>query len=86
MRARRVEATRRARSETAEGGSRRERRHPEAFTPPVPETAGGEEAVAAGAAGTAPAEAEAPEAGSAVPEAGLEEPQDAAHGEEEKDS
>ncbi len=36
MRARRVEATRRARAETTEGASRRERRHPEAFTAPEP--------------------------------------------------
>jgi len=39
MRARRVEATRRARSEGAEGASRRARRHPEAFTEPDDETA-----------------------------------------------
>jgi len=37
MRSRRVEATRRARAESAEGQSRRERRHPEAF--PAPEEA-----------------------------------------------
>jgi len=35
MRARRVEATRRARAEAAEGASRRERRHPEAFPAPT---------------------------------------------------
>lgn len=34
MRSRRVEATRRARAESAEGASRRERRHPEAFAAP----------------------------------------------------
>jgi len=38
MRARRVEATRQARAETTEGASRRERRHPEAFPAPEPET------------------------------------------------
>ena len=38
MRARRVEATRQARTETTEGASRRERRHPEAFPAPEPET------------------------------------------------
>jgi large subunit ribosomal protein L22 len=44
MRARRVEATRRARAETIEGTTRRERRHPEAFPAPETETAGTEEA------------------------------------------
>jgi large subunit ribosomal protein L22 len=38
MRSRRVEATRRSRTELAEGSSRRERRHPEAFTAPEDET------------------------------------------------
>jgi large subunit ribosomal protein L22 len=42
MRARRVEATRQARAETTEGASRRERRHPEAFPAPEPETTEGE--------------------------------------------
>jgi large subunit ribosomal protein L22 len=51
MRARRVEATRRARAEAAAqtGATRRERRHPEAYPQPVPEAtseeAQGEEAV-----------------------------------------
>jgi len=47
MRARRVEATRRARAEVTEGASRRERRHPEAFAPEGEgEAAGAEEAAA----------------------------------------
>jgi large subunit ribosomal protein L22 len=44
MRARRVEATRRASAESAEGQSRRERRHPEAF--PAPEETTGDDDVA----------------------------------------
>ncbi len=43
MRARRVEATRRARADAAEGQNRRERRHPEAI-PPAEEAPGTEEA------------------------------------------
>ncbi len=69
MRARRVEATRRARAETTEGTSRRERRHPEAFPAPEPETTGTEEAVVAGTteagtteAGTGAEALEVPEA------------------------
>ncbi|MDA8303180.1 MAG: 50S ribosomal protein L22 [Actinomycetota bacterium] len=57
MRARRVEATRRARSQ-ADGASRRERRHPEAY--PVPEGAGAEE--------VAETEQEAPSGQEAAPE------------------
>jgi large subunit ribosomal protein L22 len=45
MRARRVEATRRASAESAEGQSRRERRHPEAF--PAPEETGEDEVAVA---------------------------------------
>jgi large subunit ribosomal protein L22 len=45
MRARRVEATRRASAESAEGQSRRERRHPEAFPPE--ETTGDDEVAVA---------------------------------------
>jgi large subunit ribosomal protein L22 len=44
MRSRRVEATRRASAESAEGQSRRERRHPEAF--PAPEETTGDDEVA----------------------------------------
>jgi large subunit ribosomal protein L22 len=63
MRARRVEATRRARAETTEGASRRERRHPETFAAPEAEAASGEtEAAETGAAETGVPEAEAPEA------------------------
>jgi large subunit ribosomal protein L22 len=71
MRARRVEATRRARSEATEGASRRERRHPEAVTAPEPEATGAEELVVPEATGTATAEAEAgaPSAEAEVPEA-----------------
>lgn len=54
MRARRVEATRRARSEVAEGASRRERRHPEAFP------AEGEAEAEAAAAAEAPVAEGAP--------------------------
>jgi large subunit ribosomal protein L22 len=46
MRSRRVEATRRASAESAEGQSRRERRHPEAFPAPEETTAEDEVAVA----------------------------------------
>jgi large subunit ribosomal protein L22 len=54
MRGRRVEATRRARAEVAEGATRRERRHPEAF--------------AAEEAGAAEAEGAEPEVPAAAPE------------------
>jgi len=46
MRSRRVEATRRASAESAEGQSRRERRHPEAFPAPEETTAEDDVAVA----------------------------------------
>jgi large subunit ribosomal protein L22 len=101
MRARRVEATRRARAETTEGASRRERRHPEAFVAPGPETTAAEEAVVGEAPGIVPTEADA-EAGTGAPEAEVDdaalpaqgsaeahdapEAQDATHGEKEKDS
>ncbi len=71
MRARRVEATRRARAESAEGASRHERRHPEAAAPAeateetAEETATGTTATGAGTegatAGTTPAEVTGPE-------------------------
>jgi large subunit ribosomal protein L22 len=80
MRARRVEATRRARAEGAEGTSRRQRRHPEAF--PAPE----EEAAEAAAEGTGP-EAGAAEAAGAEAAgdeaAGAEDAGAAAGGDEE---
>lgn len=81
MRARRVEATRRARAESAEGASRRERRHPEAFAAPeeveeattaeetaAPEGAVTEETGLEGAA-TQEAAADQAEAEAAEPEA-----------------
>ena len=75
LRARRVEATRRARPEAAEGASRRQRRHPEAFPAPEEEAeqataaptegVGTEEVAASSQPGAADeaeaAEAEAPE-------------------------
>jgi large subunit ribosomal protein L22 len=62
MRARRVEATRRARAEAATGATRRERRHPEAYPQP-PEEVVAEEAPAAEQAppGTAEPEGTGPE-------------------------
>ena len=69
MRARRVEATRRARTGTAEGASRRERRHPEAFPAPEDEVAdeaaaaqAGSEDASTGLAGTGDSDAEDTEA------------------------
>ncbi|MGH9106796.1 MAG: 50S ribosomal protein L22 [Acidimicrobiales bacterium] len=75
LRARRVEATRRARAESAEGASRRQRRHPEAFPAPeeAEEGAGTEGAVAEEAEG-APVQEPAVEetaAEAAVEEAGV---------------
>jgi len=61
MRARRVEATRRARAEAAPGASRRERRHPEAY-PQAPEEAETPEAVAPTGEAETPEAAGAPEA------------------------
>jgi large subunit ribosomal protein L22 len=49
LRARRVEATRRARAESAEGASRRERRHPEAVAAPEEEVGTPEEETAGAA-------------------------------------
>jgi large subunit ribosomal protein L22 len=54
MRARRVEATRRARAEAGTGASRRERRHPEAY-PQAPEEAPAETVAAEQAGGPQPA-------------------------------
>lgn len=70
MRARRVEATRRARAESAEGASRRERRHPEAFAAPeeVEEATTAEETAAEA---TTAEETAAPE-GAVTEETGLE--------------
>ena len=70
MRARRVEATRRARSEQSEGASRRARRHPEAFaTPDEEETA--QDSLAEQQTDEAPAEgAQAAEAAAPEAEAG----------------
>jgi large subunit ribosomal protein L22 len=71
MRSRRVEATRRASAESAEGQSRRERRHPEAFPAPeetavTEDAAVGEDAAvteeAAGAEGLAAEDADVDEA------------------------
>ena len=61
MRSRRVEATRRASAESAEGQSRRERRHPEAF--PAPEETAGDDDVAVAEDTTANEDAAATEAG-----------------------
>jgi large subunit ribosomal protein L22 len=74
MRARRVEATRRARSETTEGVSRRERRHPEALAAPEPGTTGAEEedAAAAETPEAVSAEVEAPSSEAAAPTAEAE--------------
>ena len=96
MRSRRVEATRRASAESAQGQSRQERRHPEAF--PAPE----EPAVAEDAEVTEAEDAEVTEAEDAevtedaavaegpsvteVAEAESPEPADSRGGEQEKDS
>jgi len=63
MRSRRVEATRRASAESAEGQSRRERRHPEAF--PAPEETTGDDDVAVAEDTTANEGSDATEAGAA---------------------
>jgi large subunit ribosomal protein L22 len=88
MRARRVEATRRARAETTEGASRRERRHPETVAAPGPGTTGAAaeaEAQAPLAGADAEPEVEAPGAEAASADAAPE-AQDLAPGEEGKDS
>jgi large subunit ribosomal protein L22 len=74
MRARRVEATRRARAEAAAqtGGTRRERRHPEAYPQPVPE-APTEEALGGEAVVEEAATTEAPIEEAAADEAVVEE-------------
>jgi large subunit ribosomal protein L22 len=95
MRSRRVEATRRASAESAEGQSRRERRHPEAFPAEEPvaaedaEVTEAEDAEVTEAEGTAVAEGaevteDAPVA--EVAEAEGPEPTDSRGGEQEKDS
>jgi large subunit ribosomal protein L22 len=97
MRARRVEATRRARAETTEGASRRERRHPEAFPAPEPETTGAtgttETTDTTGTTGTTGTEeavaAETTGAEAAAPAGAAQEAPEAqaeTDGEEEKDS
>jgi large subunit ribosomal protein L22 len=68
MRARRVEATRRARAEAGEGASRRQRRHPEAFAAEAeeqveaPDEGAAEEGTEAAAPGRAPVAGEASDA------------------------
>lgn len=89
MRARRVEATRRARAESAEGQSRRERRHPEAFPAPGPEEAAATEQEAAPTEVAEATAVETAEVEPAPPEVAslAENPEPAGgSGEQEKDS
>jgi large subunit ribosomal protein L22 len=79
MRARRVEATRRARAESAEGTSRRQRRHPGAFPAPEEERADTEAGPGTDAGPEAGAETDAEVAAADEPElAAADEPELAA--------
>lgn len=71
MRARRVEATRRARAESSEGASRRERRHPEAFATPAETEEATEEGTTAAEEG-APGQETAAEGSDAAGTEGIE--------------